>query len=285
LFKLTAPAKINLALEVLGKRPDGFHEIKSIIQTIGLADELDFDLSAGLEVSADLPGWDAEKSLVSRAARLLAERCGVTTGARVRVTKRIPLMSGLGGDSSDGASALKGFNRLWSLGLSTAELMDIGAALGSDVPFFFCGGTALLEGRGEIVSPLRAFPPSWIVVLVPPVRAESGKTARLYGALKPDDLSDGSRIESFAQELIEGAPVPLKLFDNAFDRAAAQLWPDIGRYRWRFIEAGAESVHLSGAGPALFSLHRDPGEAERIFNNLQEQGLKSFLTRTCGHLD
>ncbi len=284
MFKIIAPAKINLALEVLGKRPDGYHEIKSIIQTIDLADDLVFSPAEKLEISSALPGWDGEKSLVSRAARLLRDRSGYQGGARVRVTKRIPLMSGLGGDSSDGAAALKGFNRLWQLGLSTPDLMEMGAALGSDVPFFFCGGTALIEGRGELVTPLRAYPPTWVVLLLPPIAAETGKTARLYGALKKGDFSDGARTEKFAGALIEGWEIPPSLFSNAFERAAGELWPDIEEYRWRFLEAGAYRVHLSGAGPALYSLHEDRAEAERILINLQKNRQECYLARTAGHL-
>jgi len=286
MFKLAAPAKINLALEVLGKRSDGYHDIKSIVQTIDLADELDFSPAEDLEISGDLPGWDGDKSLVSKAARLLRERCGCNSGARVRVTKRIPLMSGLGGDSSGGAAALKGFNRLWGLGLSTPDLMEMGAALGSDVPFFFCGGTALIEGRGELVTPLRAFPASWVVLVVPPVvLPPKDKTARLYGALKKEDFSDGSRTEKFAGLLIEGREITPELFGNAFERSASELWPDIEEYRWRFLEAGAYRVHLSGAGPALFSLHRDRAGAERIFSKLKKARLGCYLTRTTGHLE
>ena len=163
--------------------------------------------------------------------------------------------------------------------------MEMGAALGSDVPFFFCGGTALIEGRGELVAPLRAFPLNWVALLVPPVAAENGKTARLYGSLKKDDFSDGTRTERFAEALIEGREIPPPLFGNAFERPAAELWPEIEEYRWRFLEAGAYRIHLSGAGPALFSLHRDRVEAERIFFNLQREHLESYLARTVGHLD
>ncbi len=284
MFKIAAPAKINLALEVLGKRPDGYHDIKSIIQTIDLADELEFSPAATLEISSAVAGWDGDKSLVSKAARLLRERSGGNEGASVRVIKRIPLMSGLGGDSSDAASALKGLNRLWGLGLATPDLMEMGASLGSDVPFFFSGGTALIEGRGELVTPLRAYPPAWVVLLLPPVAAEPGKTARLYGGLKNGDFSDGVMTERFAGALIENREIPPSLFSNAFERVASALWPEIVEYRWRFLEAGAYRVHLSGAGPALFSLHRDRNEAERILVNLQKNRLECYLARTTGHL-
>jgi 4-diphosphocytidyl-2-C-methyl-D-erythritol kinase len=283
-FKLTAPAKINLALEVLGKRPDGYHDIKSIVQTIDLVDELEFSPAQDLQITADLPGWQGSKSLISKAAMLLRERCGCKDGACVRVVKRIPLMSGLGGDSSDGASALQGFNRMWNLGLSDPELMEMAGALGSDMPFFFVGGTALIEGRGEIVTPLRAFPQSWVVLLMPPVPAENGKTAKLYGALKKADFTEGDKTEKFVWALMEGWELPPSLFGNAFERAARELWPEIEEYRWRFLEAGAYRVRLSGAGPALFSLHRDKDDAERIFRNLRKDNLECFLARTVGHL-
>jgi len=285
LFKLIAPAKINLALEVLGKRPDGYHDIKSIVQTIDLTDELEFSPAKSLDITADLPGWEDSKSLISKAAMLLRERTGCKDGARVFVTKRIPLMSGLGGDSSDGATALKGFNRLWNLGLSDPDLMEIGAILGSDVPFFFLGGTALIESRGEMVIPLNAFPSAWVVLLLPPVKPETGKTARLYKTLKKTDFTGGDKTEKFVRALMEGWEIPPSLLSNAFERPASEIWPEIEEYRWRFLEAGAYRVRLSGAGPVLFSLHRDKGEAERIFDNLKKNNLKCYLAHTVGHVE
>ncbi|AKG54252.1 4-diphosphocytidyl-2-C-methyl-D-erythritol kinase [Dehalogenimonas sp. WBC-2] len=285
MFKITAPAKINLALEVLAKRSDGYHEIKSVVQTIDLSDELDFEPCDHLAITADLPGWDGAKSLIYKAAQLLAPYCPVPYGALIRVRKRIPLMSGLGGDSSDGASALMGLNRLWGLGLGQGALMEIGAALGSDVPFFFCAGTAMIEGRGELVAPLPALPPAWVVLLVPPVTPENGKTARLYGNLKPaEDFSDGVRTEDMVDSLIKGGDIDAAFFGNAFERAAGVLWPEIEEYHWRFLEAGAYHVHLSGAGPALFSLHRDKAEAEKVYRTLKGSKLETYLSRTIGHL-
>ena len=163
--------------------------------------------------------------------------------------------------------------------------MEMGAALGSDVPFFFVGGTVLIEGRGEIVTPLKAFPQTWVVLLLPPVVAENGKTARLYNALKSGDFTEGDKTEKFVRALMESWEILPSLFGNAFERAAAELRPEIEEYRWRFVEAGAYRVRLSGAGPALFSLHRDKDEAERIYRNLKKDDLNCFLARTNGHLE
>ncbi len=145
---LQAPAKLNLTLEVLAKRRDGFHEIRSVIQTINLCDSLRFQLSQNIEFNSDQSDWVSEESLVSKAASLLQEVTGCGKGATIEVSKRIPLLSGLGGDSSDAAATLCGLNKLWGLGLSQDKLLELATRLGSDVAFFLYGGTALVEGRG-----------------------------------------------------------------------------------------------------------------------------------------
>ncbi|MFC1981580.1 4-(cytidine 5'-diphospho)-2-C-methyl-D-erythritol kinase [Chloroflexota bacterium] len=154
MLTVPAPAKLNLTLEVLGKRPDGFHEIRSVIQAINLCDSLRFQLSQEVTVKSDMPDWSAEESLVSKAASLLQRTTGCSKGASIEVEKLIPLISGLGGDSSDAAAALRGLNQLWKLGLTQEKLVGLAAQLGSDVAFFLYGGTALAEGRGELVTPL-----------------------------------------------------------------------------------------------------------------------------------
>lgn len=277
MFKLMAPAKINLSLEVLGKRPDGYHNIKSVVQTIRLADELEFSPANGLEFTADMPGWEGAKSLISRAAGLLQSRYDVAAGARIRVIKRIPLTSGLGGDSSCAAAALKGLNRLWRLGIGKGQLMEIGAELGSDVPFFFFGGTALIEGRGELVTPLGPYPQGWAVIVLPKVDTEGDKTGRLYGNLNAKDFSDGSRTEELVEALVKNRPIKTEMLGNAFDRVTTLVWPEIEECRWRMLRAGATRVHLSGAGPALFSLHQDKKESEKVYSELRRTGVEVWL--------
>lgn len=272
-----APAKINLSLEVLGKRPDGYHNIKSVVQTIRLADELEFSPANGLEFTADMPGWEGAKSLISRAAGLLQSRYDVAAGARIRVIKRIPLTSGLGGDSSCAAAALKGLNRLWRLGIGKGQLMEIGAELGSDVPFFFFGGTALIEGRGELVTPLGPYPQGWAVIVLPKVDTEGDKTGRLYGNLNAKDFSDGSRTEELVEALVKNRPIKTEMLGNAFDRVTTLVWPEIEECRWRMLRAGATRVHLSGAGPALFSLHQDKKESEKVYSELRRTGVEVWL--------
>jgi 4-diphosphocytidyl-2-C-methyl-D-erythritol kinase len=274
-----APAKVNLTLEVLGKRGDGFHEIRSVIQTISLCDRLGFKQADNLVFNCDQSGWRAQESLIPRAASLLKATSGYTRGAVIEVGKRIPLLSGLGGDSSDAAAVLRGLNRLWDLALSPGELARLASKLGSDVTFFLSGGTALAQGRGEFVSPLPQLPHSWMVLLVPAVRL-ANKTQRLYASLKESHHTQGEATDELVGRLTRGEQVaPGSLF-NVFEAVAYGIFSGLDDCRRRFLQAGAESVHLAGSGPTLFTLVKNQAEAEKIHCNLQKQGLECYLAET-----
>ncbi len=280
MLSVLAPAKLNLTLEVLAKRGDGFHEIRSLIQTISLCDRLDFKPGDDITFKCDEPGWLSEKSLVPRAASLLQKASGCRKGATITVHKRIPLMSGLGGDSSDAAACLSGLNKLWGLSLPRAELAPLASQLGSDVAFFLFGGTALVEGRGEVVSPLPPLPHMWVVLAMSPVPRPIGKTAQLYSRLKASHYTDGQITRKLVKLLSEGEEVaPAKLF-NVFDNVADDSFSGLNDYRQQFFKAGAASVHLAGSGPALFTLMGDKAQAERLYNNLKKLGLEAYLAET-----
>ena len=280
MLTVLAPAKLNLTLEVLAKRPDGFHEIRSVIQTINLCDSLRFQLSQGIEFKSDMPDWIPQDSLVSKATSLLQEATGCGKGATVEVSKRIPLVSGLGGDSSDAAATLQGLNKLWELGLSRDELLELAVQLGSDVAFFVYGGTALVEGRGEIVTPLPPLPHMWVVLMVPPVPRLVGKTGRLYASLKSSHYTDGQITERLVEALKAGREFTPSLLFNTFDNVAFDSFSGLREYRQKFLKAGAEDVHLAGSGPALFILIEDKTQAEDLYIRLQQQGLECYLTDT-----
>ncbi len=272
-----APAKINLTLEVLAERPDGFHEIRSVVQVVSLCDRLCFRPGKDIEFSCDSPDWVAGQSLVPKAIGLLRETTGCTRGAVIEIEKRIPLLAGLGGDSSDAAAALLGLDRLWGLALLPTELASLASQMGSDVAFFLHGGTALVEGRGEVVTPLAPLPRMWVVLMVPPVPKLPGKTARLYASLRPNHCTDGRITEKFI-----GAPgefEPSMLF-NTFENVAFDQFSGLRVYKEHLIKLGVPNVHLAGSGPTLYTMLREVAEAQEIYQRLKDAGLECYLAET-----
>ena len=285
MLTVLAPAKLNLTLEVLAKRPDGFHEIRSVIQTVNLCDSLRFQLSQNIGFQSDMPNWIAEESLVSKAVSLLQEATGGAKGVTIEVSKRIPLVSGLGGDSSDAAATLRGLNKLWQLGLSRDELLELAAQLGSDVAFFLYGGTALVEGRGEIVTPLPPLPHMWVVLMMPPVPRLMKKTGRLYASLKASHYTDGQITGRLVEALKAGRGFDPSLLFNTFENVAFDSFTGLREYWQQFLKAGAGDVYLAGSGPALFTLVKDKAQAGDLCIRLQQQGLECYLTETLATIE
>jgi len=288
MLTILAPAKINLTLEVLAECPDGFHEIRSVAQTINLCDSLRFQLSENIEFTCADPDWIPKESLVSRATRLLKETTGCSQGAKIEVEKRIPLISGLSGDSSDAAAVLSALNKLWELGLSLSQLVELASQLGSDVAFFLYDGTALLKGRGEVVTPLPPLPQMRVVLMLPPVPRVSGKTGRLYASLPSSYYTGGEITDRFVTLLTEGSLSGEGLTGSMFNvlaDVALENFAGLAQYREQFLKAGAEKVYLAGSGPSLFTLTEDKSQAEKIYENLQQQGLESYLADTLDAID
>ena len=274
-----APAKINLTLEVLGKRPDGYHEIKSVVQAISLADTLTCEDDDTFTFGSDMPDWEGEKSLVSKAAALLKEQTGTSKGASIFVNKRIPLLSGLGGDSSDAAAALAGLSELWRLELGRDDLIAMGRTLGSDVAFFFYGGTGLMEGRGEIVTPLNALPHRWLVVALPSVERLPGKTRSLYQSLTPNHYTDGGFTRRMADDVSKGNLDSSLLF-NTFENVAFALQPGLEVARQHILKMGAPNLHLAGSGPTLFSICDGESEAKDLCTRINGQNIEALVAET-----
>ena len=280
MLTVLAPAKLNLTLEVLAKRQDGFHEVSSVIQTINLCDSLRFELSQKIEFKSNVPKWAPEESLVSKATSLLQQTTACSKGAMIEINKRIPLASGLGGDSSDAAATLRGLNQLWRLSLPPDKLLELAAKLGSDVAFFIYGGTALVKGRGEIVTRLPPLPHMWVVLMIPPVPRIERKTEQLYSRLKASHYTDGQITDRFVAWLTRGSLKERGIIFNVFNGVALTCFIDLREYWQQFLKAGAQEVHLAGSGPALFTLVKDKAQAEGIYLRLQQQGLEVYLTET-----
>jgi 4-diphosphocytidyl-2-C-methyl-D-erythritol kinase len=285
MFTIMALAKLNLTLEVLARRADGYHEIRSVFQTINLCDRLTFESADEMQFLCDTPGWQADHSLVYRAAHLIRQSSGYGGGASIHLTKHIPFSSGLGGDSSAAAAVLRGLNQLWKLEMPLGDLVQMAARLGSDVPYFLSGGTALVQGRGEIVSPLPALPGMWVVLLHPPVARPENKTAGLYQRLKLEYFSDGGYTDELVTLLTRGGDVASMRFYNVFEKVAYAAFGGLERYRDQFLKAGADSVHLAGSGPALFAIFNDRARADRIYDSLKLSGLEAYLVDTLDAIE
>lgn len=284
-MEIQAYAKINLTLEVLFERPDGYHELKTVIQTIDLADRLHFEPNASLEVTCSEPDLQGEDNLVWKAAEALRNVTGCDSGANILLEKHIPISMGLGGGSSDAAAALTALNRLWGLDMDAAQLRSIASTVGSDVPFFIEGGTALCEGRGEIVSPLPPCPQTWLVLLcphLPPDQVDAHltpKTAWMYSIITKDHYTYGSRSRGLAGALKE-SELNEELLFNVFEQVAPSAFPGLGDAIKHLQEAGARRVHLSGSGPALYGLVSSQEEGEAILKSLKSIGSRAYLIST-----
>ena len=278
MLTVLAPAKLNLTLEVLAERPDGYHEIRSVFQTINLCDSLRFQLSQKVTITSDTPDWAPEKSLVTKAVSLLQETARCVEGATIEVSKGIPLVSGLGGDSSDAAATLRGLNKLWKLELSVEKLLELATQLGSDVAFFLYGGTALVEGRGEVVTPLPPLPHWWVILVVPDAPRLPEKTRQLYASLEASHYTDGQITQRLVDELREGRE-PSILF-NTFENVALTRFSKLKVYRDHMVKIGAPTVHLAGSGPILFTLIKDKSQSEDLYTHCQQQNMKTYLVET-----
>ena len=277
---IEAPAKINLTLEVIGKRPDGYHEIRSVIQTLKFYDSLLFTPGKEVKIKSATPGWVAEQSLVAKTVKLLQDTTRCTKGVNIEVMKRIPLMSGLGGDSSDAAAVLRGLNQLWDLKLSQDKLQELAEQLGSDVAFFLYGGTALMEGRGEIITLLPSLPHRWVILIIPNLPRMPGKTREMYGRLQPYHYTDGGITEKLLSDLKAGKDFKISTLFNTFENVAFTRGAELTTYQSHIRKIGAANIHLAGTGPTLFILLDNKPEAEDLLLRLKNQGMKTYLTET-----
>jgi 4-diphosphocytidyl-2-C-methyl-D-erythritol kinase len=268
---LLAQAKINLTLEVLRRREDGFHEIRSVMQRITLADELRIEPHAELRLTCNRLELEGTDNLVWRAAELLRVESGCTSGAALRLTKRVPIAAGLGGGSSDAATALVGLNDFWRLGLRRERLRELAVELGSDVPFFLADGpVALAEGRGERLRLLPAFaalPEMYVVLVKPDVGISAGAVYRVFPR---EAWTDGSRTARWIEASLRSRQVAAPF--NALEPIALSIAPEAGRARDALLEAGAAHPVMAGSGSTYFSLFDDPDDAEATAQRVRGAG-------------
>ena len=275
---LEAHAKINLTLEILGKRHDGYHNLVSVMQTVDLHDTVRLTRADDISLECSDPALAGDDNLALKAARALWEVCDPGQGVEIRLEKRIPVAAGLGGGSADAAAVLRGLNDMWEAGLSGGEMASLALAMGADVPFLLRGGTALVQGRGDDVTPLPPAAMEWIVILSPDIEI-ADKTAALFTRVTPGQYTRGLLSHKLAGRLRARSDTPPQFFFNAFEQVADEAFPGLADYRSEFESVGAAEVVLSGAGPSMFAVppSREVGVAWRLL--LQNHGWRAELVR------
>ncbi len=280
-FSLPSFAKINWILRIKGKRTDGFHELCTVFQTVSLRDRLDFSENEDLVLTCtekNIP--TGENNLIIRAGRSLQEKFAIKTGAKIHLEKRIPAPGGLGGGSSNAAVALIGLARLWKLPVNFDELCEIGQNLGSDVPFFFCGGTAIGMGRGTEILPIDDFDEKYILIVTPEVAVPTAKAFALIDAPRLTNSGSKSilqicRSEAMALNLRQSGLV------NDFETAVFKIEPEIKRVKEKFFELEAKHAQMSGSGSSVFAVFESKEKLQTAFNALRvEKRWRKYRVKT-----
>lgn len=278
---INAPAKINLYLDVLGRRPDGYHDIESIMQTVSLCDVIEVtEAESGIVLSSNSDSVPLdEKNLAYKAAKIFFDETGINGGAKIHIEKRIPVSSGLAGGSTDAGAALKALNEIYNYPLSDEALLALGGKLGADVPFCMVGGCALCEGIGEKLEKLPSMTPYTVVI----ARGGEGvSTPKAYGMLD----------EKYGEELAKPFGDISKVIDaikndnlaevcksvyNTFESVVLPTHPEATLYREKLLEYGAVCAMMSGSGPAVFGIFDDTEKADYAHHYLYDMGAKSFV--------
>jgi 4-diphosphocytidyl-2-C-methyl-D-erythritol kinase len=263
---LSAAAKVNLTLEVLGRRSDGYHEIVTVMQAVDLSDRLVLEDADGLELRSTAPDVPTDgTNLALKAAANLREAAGSSRGARITLEKRIPVAAGLGGGSADAAAVLVGLNRLWGLRWRAARLAEVAVTLGMDVPFFLRGGAALGTGRGERLEPL----PSCALALVLVNPRVAASTAEIYSGVVPAMYSDGARARGMTAALRSRQPSRVAAtLGNSLERVATSRYRDVEQMEAALLAAGALGAAMSGSGLTVFGVARSYDHARQIRNRI-----------------
>lgn len=277
-----APAKINLSLDVMHKRPDGYHEVEMVMTTIDLADRIELSLLEEDRIvihSHNRFVPDDQRNLAYQAAHLLKERFQVKKGVVIGIEKTIPVAAGLAGGSSDAAATLRGLNKLWELGLTLDELAELGAEIGSDVSFCVYGGTALATGRGEIIKQIPAPPTCWVVLAKPFIGVS---TADVYRRLNVDKIQHPPTKEMISAIEKGDFNGVCNNVGNVLEDVTLSLYPEVAQIKDQMKRFGADAVLMSGSGPTVFSLVEHDSRMHRIYNGLRGFCDQVFAVRMLG---
>lgn len=267
MLRLAARAKINLFLEITGKRADGYHLLSIVFQTISLADELTFSPAGDLSLTCSDPTLPTdERNLVMRAALRMREHLKEPRGARIHLEKRVPMGAGLGGGSSDAAAVLKALPKLWHRKIGTSELQRLAVGLGADVPFFLKGGLCRATGIGERLTPLKPLVKTWLVLVYPGFGVS---TKEAYAKVKLPYLKRSARLDQVRQTLF-----------NRFEELVFPDHPELPRLKRQLLDAGATAALMSGSGSSVFGLVPSKEVGQSVLTTIRKQYPRSWLVHT-----
>ena len=283
-IELKAYGKINLGLDVIRKRPDGYHDLDMIMQMVDVYDDIVItkNKTGKIEVKTDTAVLSNGKdNLAYMAAKMLMDEFKIKDGVNIYINKRIQIAGGMAGGSSDCATTLMGINQLFELGLSKEELMERGVKLGADVPYCVLGGTAIARGIGEVLTPLPAPADCHVIIAKPPV---SVSTAYVYGHIKPLKITKRPDIEAMAQSIKDGDLKKMaSLIYNVMEDVTVGEYPIISEIKQVMLDNGALNSIMSGSGPTVFGLFDDKEKAQQCVKTLEEKGLTQQLYLTKFH--
>lgn len=281
-IQLKAYGKINLGLDVLRKRPDGYHDLKMIMQTVGVYDDVIIDRtnnSGEIKVETDtMVLSNGKDNLAYMAAKMLLDEFRIHQGVKIHINKRIPIAGGMAGGSADCAATLKGINAMFDLKLDKRQLMERGVKLGADVPYCILGGTALAEGIGDVLSPLPAAPECHVIIAKPPV---SVSTAYVYGHIRPEKITKHPDIDGMVEAILNHDLYQMaSLVYNVMEDVTVPEYPVIQEIKEVILKQGALNSIMSGSGPTVFGLFDDLDKAREAEKVLKEKGLTQQLYLT-----
>lgn len=280
-IKRKAYAKINLGLDVIRRRPDGYHEVKMIMQTVDIWDLLTFQKSIepGIFITIDKEELPADKNnLIYKAAQMITAEYGIREGVEISLEKNIPIAAGMAGGSTDAAAVFYGMKELFGLDMTKEKMKKMGVNIGADVPYCIEGGTALSEGIGEVLTPLPAPPCAYLVIAKPDINVS---TKYVYENLHADTLSAHPDIDGMVQALKEENLQGItERMGNVLETVTVKEYPVISRIKEKMLREGAENALMSGSGPTVFGIWRKEEKAKQAFEKIKEVGLAKqvFLT-------
>lgn len=281
---LKAPAKINLGLDVLGRRDNGYHDVRMVMQSIGLYDDVTLEKieEPGIFLETNLYYLPVdEKNIAYKAAKLLMDEFSISQGVKIKLEKHIPVAAGMAGGSTNAAAVLEGMNTLFSLGLTQKELMERGVKLGADVPYCIMKGTALAEGIGEILSPLPELVQCHILIAKPGI---SVSTKEVYEELDSKEIPDHPDIDAIIEGLQEANLAKVVgAMGNVLERVTVQKHPVIDEIKQVMKKAGAMNAMMSGSGPTVFGIFEDPQKAELAQREIQKMNIAKDICLTSVH--